>query len=151
MAALTGGPHAAGGNGFDGQTLGGPGARAGTYLQLMGAAASVALVAGGVWWGVSLMLRDASGVPVVRAMEGPMRLSPENPGGEVADHAGLAVNAIAAEGQAAAPEERLVLAPAASDLQPRIWRCGLAPRRANLSRVPCRPTIRQTPGPHPSP
>jgi hypothetical protein len=98
--------------------LGALGARAGRYLQLMGAVASVALVAGALVWGVRLMVRDATGIPVVRAAEGPMRVAPDNPGGEVALNTGLAVNAVAAEGQAAAPEERLLIAPAAVQLAP---------------------------------
>ena len=35
--------------------------------------------------------------------------TPENPGGTPADHQGLAVNAVAAEGTAAAPADRLIL------------------------------------------
>jgi hypothetical protein len=56
-------------------------------------------------------MRDVTGVPVVRALEGPMRIAPEDPGGSTAAHQGLAVNAIAAEGVAEAPPERVVLAP----------------------------------------
>lgn len=79
--------------------------------HLAGAACSVALVVGLGWWGYKLAVRDVMGVPVVRAMEGPMRIAPENPGGEVADHQGLAVNTVAALGTAAPPPDRLVLAP----------------------------------------
>ena len=55
-------------------------------VHLAGATCSVALVIGLAVWGYKLAVRDVSGVPVVRAMEGPMRIAPENPGGEVADH-----------------------------------------------------------------
>lgn len=85
-------------------------------LSLLGAAASVALVAGVGFWGYKLVMRDVSGVPVVRAAEGPMREAPANPGGTQADHQGLAVNAVAAQGSAAAPADRLTLAPAAIEL-----------------------------------
>ncbi|MEY8799676.1 SPOR domain-containing protein [Leisingera sp. XS_AS12] len=85
-------------------------------LRLLGAAASVALVAGVGVWGYKLVMRDVSGVPVVRAAEGPMREAPANPGGIQADHQGLAVNAVAAQGSAAAPADRLTLAPAAIEL-----------------------------------
>lgn len=77
----------------------------------LGAVASVALVAGIGVWGYNLVMRDVSGVPVVRAIEGPMRVQPENPGGTPADHQGLAVNAVAAVGTAAPPADRLILAP----------------------------------------
>lgn len=80
-------------------------------INILGAAASLALMAGIGVWGFKLVMRDVSGVPVVRAIEGPMRVQPENPGGQLADHQGLAVNAVAANGSAAAPADRLVLAP----------------------------------------
>jgi hypothetical protein len=80
-------------------------------LNILGAVASVALVAGLGWWGYDLALRDARGVPVVRALEGPMRIAPTDPGGQVVDHQGLSVNDVAAAGAAAPPPDRLVLAP----------------------------------------
>ncbi|WP_254442660.1 SPOR domain-containing protein [Ruegeria arenilitoris] len=79
--------------------------------NFLGAMASLALVAGVSVWGYQLIMRDVSGVPVVRAIEGPMRIQPENPGGSPADHQGLAVNTVAAVGSAAAPADRLILAP----------------------------------------
>lgn len=86
-------------------------ARLQSLINLSGAAVSVALVIGLAVWGYQLAVRDVSGIPVVLALEGPMRIAPNNPGGTVADNQGLAVNTIAAEGIAAAPAERLVLAP----------------------------------------
>lgn len=83
----------------------------GRAVNVLGAVASVALVVGVGVWGYKLVMRDVSGVPVVRAAEGPMRIQPEKPGGTPADHQGLAVNAVAAEGSAAAPADRLILAP----------------------------------------
>lgn len=83
----------------------------GRMLNVMGAVASLALVAGVGVWSYKLVMRDVSGVPVVRAVEGPMRIQPENPGGTMADHQGLAVNTVAAEGSAAPPRRRLILAP----------------------------------------
>ncbi|WP_170427783.1 SPOR domain-containing protein [Ruegeria arenilitoris] len=87
------------------------GAGLGRIVNVMGAVASLALVAGIGVWGYKLVMRDVSGVPVVRAIEGPMRIQPENPGGTPADHQGLAVNAVAAVGTAEAPADRLILAP----------------------------------------
>lgn len=86
-------------------------ARSQSLINLSGAAVSVALVVGLAVWGYKLAVRDVSGIPVVLALQGPMRIAPANPGGTVADNQGLAVNTIAAEGIAAAPAERLVLAP----------------------------------------
>ncbi|SEO53477.1 Sporulation related domain-containing protein [Salinihabitans flavidus] len=76
-----------------------------------GAAVSLALIFGAGVWGYKLLVRDVTGVPVVRAVEGPMRVQPDDPGGRPAEHQGLAVNNVAAEGVAAAPADRLVLAP----------------------------------------
>ncbi|WP_109467316.1 SPOR domain-containing protein [Albibacillus kandeliae] len=83
----------------------------GRLVNILGAVASVALVAGIGVWGYKLLMRDVSGVPVVRALEGPMRIAPEDPGGRPADHQGLAVNEVAAYGTAAAPAEQVMLAP----------------------------------------
>lgn len=81
-----------------------------------GAAVSLALVAGIGIWGYRVMARDVSGIPVVQAMSGPMREAPVDPGGRLADHQGLAVNAVAGQGAAARPADRLVLAPRAAGL-----------------------------------
>ncbi|WP_081535947.1 SPOR domain-containing protein [Rhodovulum sp. P5] len=82
-----------------------------TVLNWAGGVASLALVAGLVNWGIQIMVRDVSGVPVVVALEGPMRVAPDNPGGQLAQHQGLAVNRVAAEGEAAPPPDTLRLAP----------------------------------------
>lgn len=86
-------------------------------INWIGAILSVALVVGLSIWAWQLTVRDVSGVPVIQALEGPMRVPPETPGGTVADHQGLAVNRIT-EGEEAAPAaERIVLAPAPLDLE----------------------------------
>lgn len=84
----------------------------GRVLNVLGALLSVALIAGLGNWGYTLVMRDVTGIPVVRALEGPMRVQPDNPGGVAADYQGLAVNTIAAEGQAEGPTDSVTLAPA---------------------------------------
>ncbi|MGV8954624.1 MAG: SPOR domain-containing protein [Cypionkella sp.] len=86
------------------------------WVNLAGAACSVCLVLGLVVWGYKLAVRDVTGIPVVRALEGPLRIAPENPGGEVAMHQGLSVNAVAAVGTAAPLPESVILAPAEIEL-----------------------------------
>lgn len=83
----------------------------GAAVNMLGAVASLALVAGVGFWGYKLIVRDVSGVPVVRALQGPMRVQPADPGGRQADHQGLAVNEVAAQGIAAPVADRLMLAP----------------------------------------
>ncbi|MGB8812099.1 MAG: SPOR domain-containing protein [Paracoccaceae bacterium] len=86
------------------------------WINIAGALTSVALIAGIAVWGYKIAVRDVMGIPVVRALEGPMRIAPENPGGEVTAHQGLSVNDIAAVGTAAPTADRLVLAPRPVDL-----------------------------------
>lgn len=86
-------------------------ARGRRWANIAGALTSTALILGLGVWGYKIAVRDVMGIPVVRALEGPMRVAPETPGGEVAAHQGLSVNGIAAEGTAAPTADRLVLAP----------------------------------------
>lgn len=84
--------------------------------NLLGAVVSLGLIVGVSVWGYKLVMRDVTGLPVVRAIEGPMREQPKNPGGRPADHQGFAVNTVAASGAAAPTADRLMLAPAPVDL-----------------------------------
>ncbi|MCB1335984.1 MAG: hypothetical protein KDK10_00490, partial [Maritimibacter sp.] len=93
-----------------------PGAPLARTLNLMGGLISVLLIVGLALWGYKLAVRDVSGVPVVRALEGPMRIAPDEPGGDVALHQGLAVNGVAGEGASAGPVDKVTLAPATLDL-----------------------------------
>lgn len=88
-----------------------PGGGFAKFINIAGGLTSLALVVGIGVWGYKLMVRDVSGVPVVRALEGPMRVQPDDPGGRPADHQGLSVNDVAAHGAAAPAADRLVLAP----------------------------------------
>ncbi len=88
-----------------------------TLTNIAGAVVSLALVAGIGVWGYKLLVRDVTGIPVVRAIEGEMRVRPEEPGGELARHQGLSVNVVAAEGSAGRPAEQLRLAPRQMELQ----------------------------------
>ncbi|KJZ20278.1 SPOR domain-containing protein [Loktanella sp. S4079] len=87
--------------------------RTNNFMNFAGAGLSLALIVGVSFWGYKLIMRDVSGIPVVRAMEGEMRVLPDNPGGAVASHTGLSVNEVAAMGEVGGPEDRLVLAPSA--------------------------------------
>jgi len=65
-------------------------------IYLGGAAVSLGLIAGAVYWGVTMTQRDISKIPVVAARAEPMRVAPENPGGQAADHMDLTVSRVAA-------------------------------------------------------
>lgn len=96
-----------------------PASAGGRWQRLVngtGALTSLALVVGIGVWGYKLAVRDVTGVPVIRALEGPARIAPEDPGGMLALNQGLAVNRIAAVGTAALPADSLTLAPAPAGL-----------------------------------
>lgn len=105
-------------DGFDGGFGAGARAPSGTalYINVIGAVTSISLIVGLGFWGYKLAVRDMTGIPVVRALEGPMRVAPQDPGGVVAAHQGLLVNSVAAEGSTSPPADRLVLAPRPVDL-----------------------------------
>ncbi len=87
-------------------------------VNIAGGVTSLALVVGLGVWGYQLAVRDVNGVPVIQALDGPLRIAPADPGGEVADNQGLAVNTVAAVGTAAPPPDKLVLAPRPVELAP---------------------------------
>lgn len=90
-------------------------ARIARLTHYLGALASVGLMVGLLAWGWQLVSRDVSGVPVIRAIEGEARTTPDEPGGELSNYSGLAVNAVAA-GAAPAPTQELAIAPPATEL-----------------------------------
>jgi len=102
--------------GYSGEKPAGEGMPPAGLINWLGALMSIGLVVGLAVWGFNLTARDAGSVPVIAALEGPMRVQPDDPGGERAAFQGLAVNAIQAEGLAEAPADRIVLAPQPVDL-----------------------------------
>ena len=92
--------------------------RAQRMVRLAGAVCSVALVLGLGFWGYRLAVRDVAGIPVMRALAGPMRVAPSDPGGDQASNQGLSVNAIAATGASGPIADQVTLAPRPVALQP---------------------------------
>lgn len=93
-----------------GGILGAAGKAASTWI---GAAVSLALMAGMAVWFYRLGTRDASQIPVILAAEGPARERPEDPGGDEAPHQGIRSYAAVEDGAVpgTAPEPRPELAP----------------------------------------
>lgn len=81
----------------------------------LGALASVGLMVGLMAWGWQLVSRDVSGVPVIKAIQGEARTTPEDPGGELTSYTGYAVNGVA-EGTEPRPTEQVAIAPSATEL-----------------------------------
>lgn len=88
----------------------------GVLVNWAGALVSLGLVVGMGVWAWQLTTRDVSGVPVIQALEGPMRVAPDDPGGAQAPNQGLSVNRIAEGAEAAPAPDRVVLAPPPVDL-----------------------------------
>jgi hypothetical protein len=87
------------------------------YANIVGAVISLAVFVGIVTWGAQTVLRDSSGVPVVRALEGPARIAPEDPGGLLVAHQGLTVNEVAGSQAIGSANDPLQLAPRPINLQ----------------------------------
>ncbi len=80
------------------------------FAQWLGAILSLSLIVGLAYWGYKLAVRDAEGVPVIRALAGDIRSLPDDPGGEFATYQGLSVNELTADGSAAATADEITLA-----------------------------------------
>ncbi|WP_242511804.1 SPOR domain-containing protein [Rhodobaculum claviforme] len=133
---------------------GGDGRGGGSALRMLtnvlAVVVSLGLLAGFVGWGWTLAVRDVSGVPVVRALEGPMRVAPDDPGGLRAAHQGLSVNAIAA-GAEIAPPERVLLAPAPPVLEADAAPPPSPPRDESGAVIASTPGLTRSPVPPPRP
>ncbi len=90
----------------------GLGILAAKVLRWAGSLLSLGLVLGIVFWTYSLGKRDATEVPVIRALEGAARIAPEDPGGAEADHQGLEVNEVLASDDPSEVNTDTSLAPA---------------------------------------
>ncbi|TYO91569.1 sporulation related protein [Oceanicella actignis] len=94
--------------------------RAGPLWAGLGAAAALTLIGALALWSWRLVQRDPAQVPVIRAVEGPMKIRPEDPGGLTLDEADRAVTRIVS-GEAQDGAERLAPPPeplADEDLPP---------------------------------
>ena len=114
------GPAAPAWRSAEGGPEGGAFAGAGEALRTaghwLGAAASIALVAGIGFWGWQTVTREAQGVPIVRALAGEMRVAPERAGGAVMPDQGLTLGSVQeGRGTAEAPDA-VTLAPTGIDI-----------------------------------
>jgi hypothetical protein len=87
-------------------------------MQVAGAVCTILALIGAGYWGYALAVRDAHGIPVVRAQVDPLRIAPETPGGKVSANQGLAVNNIPAASAVIAAPDQITLAPQVAELTP---------------------------------
>lgn len=99
--------------GEDGRPLMGRVARMVNYV---GAVVSVGLIFGLAVWGVKLVTRDVSGVPVIRAMVGEARIVPDDPGGKLTEYVGMAVNVVPGGMATGAQSDEVAIAPQGTTL-----------------------------------
>ena len=83
-----------------------------TVRRVASAVVFVALVGGMGIWAYRLGTRDASEVPIIRAMQGPTGVEPAEPGGYQAAHQGNEINRVLEGGAAPAPRKPVALAQA---------------------------------------
>lgn len=101
---------------FDSDTTTATGVWAGV-VRWSAACATILLISGIALWTYQLGQRDASQVPVIKAMAGPAKIQPENPGGLQAENQGLSVNTVVEGTLPPARPESVVLAPAEETLR----------------------------------
>ena len=82
-----------------------------TYINMVGGTISLVVLIGVVALGAQTLMRDSTGVPVVRALDGPLRIAPLDPGGVSASHQGLTVNEVASSQNPAVRIDPFQLAP----------------------------------------
>ena len=79
--------------------------------QWIGGLVSVSLVIGAIFWVFELGRRDANEVPVIKAMSGEARETPEDSSGPIVENQGLQVNEVLAGDETAPIEAETRLAP----------------------------------------
>ena len=86
-------------------------AHGGSLAGWLGAGVSLMLLVGITIWGYQVVMRDVNGIPVVRAVQDPMRIAPLDPGGTPAENQGFSVNSVAGDSQSAPLADSVTLAP----------------------------------------
>ena len=118
------------------------GPRPGAFVNIIGIGISLLVLGGIVLWGANILNRDATGVPVVEAIDGPMRVVPDEPGGLSVPHQGLAVNEVTSSQQQSTVTDDLRLAPApaslTTDKDPAPQTTNVAPQQRPRINAKCR-------------
>ena len=78
---------------------------------------SIFLLGGFLYWGYSAFVQSESKVIIIKASDGPLKVLPEDPGGNLASHLGFSVNSVQESGQVAGPSVKIFLAPPAISVQ----------------------------------
>lgn len=109
--------------------------------RIAGAAVFVGLIGVMGLWAYQLGTQDAREVPIIKAMVGPTRVQPEEPGGLQAAHQGLEVNSVlasqaAGQGSKATPVKSAQPATAKATAQPEVLKAEDAPQGTLVAATP---------------
>ncbi|MFL2799158.1 MAG: hypothetical protein ACJZ89_06195 [Paracoccaceae bacterium] len=89
----------------------------GLLLTVLVSLISIFLLGGFLYWGYGAFVQSESEVTIIKASDGPLKVLPENPGGNLASHLGFSVNSVQESGQVAGPSAKIFLAPPAINVQ----------------------------------
>ena len=89
----------------------------GFLLTVLVSLISIFLLGGFLYWGYSAFVQSESKVTIITAPDGPLKVLPEDPGGNLASHLGFSVNSVQESGQVAGPSAKIFLAPPAISVQ----------------------------------
>ena len=89
----------------------------GFLLTVLVSLISIFLLGGFLYWGYYAFVQSESEVTIIKASDGPLKVLPENPGGNLASHLGFSVNLVQESGQVAGPSAKIFLAPPAISVQ----------------------------------
>ncbi|MAR49925.1 MAG: hypothetical protein CML42_02200, partial [Rhodobacteraceae bacterium] len=89
----------------------------GFLLTVLVSLISIVLLGGFLYWGYGAFVQSESKVTIITAPDGPLKVLPEDPGGNLASHLGFSVNSVQESGQVAGPSAKIFLAPPAISVQ----------------------------------
>ena len=89
----------------------------GLLLTVLVCLISIFLLGSFLYWGYGVIVQSESKVTIIKASDGPLKVLPEDPGGNLASHLGFSVNLVQESGQVAGPSARIFLAPPAISVQ----------------------------------
>jgi hypothetical protein len=89
----------------------------GLLLTVLVCLISIFLLGSFLYWGYGVIVQSESKVTIIKASDGPLKVLPEDPGGNLASHLGFSVNLVQESGQVAGPSAKIFLAPPAISVQ----------------------------------
>ena len=89
----------------------------GFLLTVLVSLISIFLSGSFLYWGYGAFVQSESKVTIITASDGPLKVLPEDPGGNLASHLGFSVNSVQESGQVAGPSAKIFLAPPAISVQ----------------------------------